>query len=132
MTFRLKTRHALLAAALITAPGAALAQNDVDAQANQVAAEAQDLTQASNDLATTLDQQAADAAIADGENRDRDRDRRGDDDGFPWGLLGLLGLAGLLGMKRRDDDHRRVDRTDYDRTAGTRTGTTTGGTDGRL
>ncbi|CAN5250860.1 hypothetical protein BH24PSE1_BH24PSE1_08610 [soil metagenome] len=130
MTFRLKTRHALLAAAVITAPGAALAQNNVEAQANQVAAEAQDLTQASNDLATTLDQQAADAAIADGEDRDRERDR--DDDDFPWGLLGLLGLAGLLGMKRRDDDHRRVDRTDYDRTAGTRTGTTTGGTDGRL
>ncbi len=126
MTFRLKTRHALLAAALITAPGVALAQNDVDAQANQVAAEAQDLTQASNDLATTLDQQAADGAIADGEDRDRD------DDDFPWGLLGLIGLAGLLGMKRRDDDHKRVDRTDYDRTAGTRTGTTTGGTDGRL
>ncbi|MDQ3482492.1 MAG: WGxxGxxG-CTERM domain-containing protein [Pseudomonadota bacterium] len=131
MTFRLKTRHALLAAALITAPGAALAQNNVEAQANQVAAEAQDLTQASNDLSTTLDQQAAEeAAIADGEDRDRERDR--DDDDFPWGLLGLLGLAGLLGMKRRDDDHRRVDRTDYDRTAGTRTGTTTGGTDGRL
>jgi MYXO-CTERM domain-containing protein len=130
MTFRLKTRHALLAAALITAPGVALAQNDVDAQANQVAAEAQDLTQASNDLATTLDQQAADAAIADGEDRDRERDR--DDDDFPWGLLGLLGLAGLLGLKRRDDDHHRADRTDFDRTAGTRTGTTAGGTDPRL
>ena len=24
-----------------------------------------------------------------------------DDDGFPWGLLGLLGLAGLLRLKRR-------------------------------
>jgi MYXO-CTERM domain-containing protein len=23
-----------------------------------------------------------------------------DNDGFPWGLLGLLGLAGLLGRKR--------------------------------
>lgn len=28
-----------------------------------------------------------------------------DDDGFPWGILGLLGLAGLLGLKKRDDDH---------------------------
>ena len=33
---------------------------------------------------------------------------REDDDGFPWGLLGLLGLAGLLGAKRRDRD-RDVD-----------------------
>jgi MYXO-CTERM domain-containing protein len=32
-----------------------------------------------------------------------------DDDGFPWGLLGLLGLAGLLGRKRNDDV--RNDRT---------------------
>ena len=33
-----------------------------------------------------------------------------DDDGFPWGLLGLFGLAGLLGLKRRDHvdvDNRR-------------------------
>ena len=28
-----------------------------------------------------------------------------EDDGFPWGLLGLLGLAGLLPRKR----HERVD-----------------------
>lgn len=27
-----------------------------------------------------------------------------DDDGFPWGLLGLLGLAGLLPRKRRHHD----------------------------
>lgn len=26
-----------------------------------------------------------------------------EDDGFPWGLLGLLGLAGLIPRKRRDD-----------------------------
>ena len=25
-----------------------------------------------------------------------------EDDGFPWGLLGLLGLAGLLPRKRHD------------------------------
>lgn len=129
MTFRLKTRHALLAAALVAAPGAALAQNDVEGQANQVAAEAQDLQQASDNLTNTVetDQLAADDADAarDGEG-DRDRGRDGDDD-FPWGLLGLLGLAGLLGLKGRDkDDHRR----DYDRTAtGTRT---TADTDRRL
>jgi MYXO-CTERM domain-containing protein len=29
-----------------------------------------------------------------------------DDDGFPWGLLGLLGLAGLIPRKRHD---HRVD-----------------------
>ena len=32
-----------------------------------------------------------------------------EDDGFPWGLLGLLGLAGLLPRKRKqhvDVDHR--------------------------
>ncbi|WP_375427920.1 WGxxGxxG family protein [uncultured Sphingomonas sp.] len=33
----------------------------------------------------------------------QDRSARGDDDGFPWDLLGLLGLAGLLGLRRRDD-----------------------------
>jgi MYXO-CTERM domain-containing protein len=32
-------------------------------------------------------------------------DPQEDDDGFPWGLLGLLGLAGLLPRKR----HERVD-----------------------
>jgi MYXO-CTERM domain-containing protein len=26
-----------------------------------------------------------------------------DDDGFPWGLLGLLGLAGLIPRVRRSD-----------------------------
>ena len=127
MTFKLKTRHALLAAALVTAPAGALAQNDVQAQTNQVAAEAEDLDQAAQELANTTEQQAArDDAAADGEG-DRDGDR--DDKDFPWGLLGLLGLAGLLGLKGRDrDDH--IDRRDYDRTTGTRT--TTGDTDRRL
>jgi hypothetical protein len=32
-----------------------------------------------------------------------------DDDGFPWGLLGLLGLAGLLPRKQKD--HVHVDTT---------------------
>ena len=131
MTFKLKTRHALLAAALVTAPAAALAQ-DVEAQANQVAAEAQDLDQAANELATTIDDQAARDATAGGEgDREGERDR-GDDDGFPWGLLGLLGLAGLLGLKGRDRDrHDHVDRTGYDRTT-TGTRTTAGDTDRRL
>jgi len=30
---------------------------------------------------------------------------QGDDNDFPWDLLGLLGLAGLFGLKRRDRDH---------------------------
>ena len=126
-----KTRQALLAAALLVTPAAALAQNDVTAQANQVAEEAQDLQQASNALATTVaqEQETADRDAARDDGRDRhDRD---EDDGFPWGLLGLLGLAGLLGLKRRDDDHRRhvdVDRRDYDRTTTTGTSTGTRGT----
>ena len=140
MTYKLRTRHALLAAAaLVALPGAALAQNDVEAQANQVAAEAQDLAQASNELANTVDtQQAADEGAAAGEGREGEGDREDrrdrDDKDFPWGLLGLLGLAGLLGLKRRDDHHHHVDR--HDRMGGPGTGTTTGtargGTDTRL
>ena len=128
MTFDLHAKHALLAATLIAAPGAALAQNQVEAQANQVAAEAQDLAQASNELTNTLEaeEQAGDARAADGTG-DRDQD----DDDFPWGLLGLLGLAGLLGLKGRDrDHHHRVDR-DHDRTT-TTGGTRTGGPGARL
>jgi MYXO-CTERM domain-containing protein len=33
-----------------------------------------------------------------------------DDDGFPWGLLGLLGLAGLIPRKRNTDTDNRTDR----------------------
>ena len=32
-----------------------------------------------------------------------DTDR--DDEGFPWGLLGLLGLAGLIPRKHKDTVH---------------------------
>lgn len=38
----------------------------------------------------------------------QERRAEGQDNHFPWDLLGLLGLAGLLGLKRRDDhDNRR-------------------------
>lgn len=33
----------------------------------------------------------------------QERRSEGQDNDFPWDLLGLLGLAGLLGLKRRDD-----------------------------
>ncbi len=33
-----------------------------------------------------------------------------EDDGFPWGLLGLLGLAGLLPRKRKEPQRRYTDR----------------------
>jgi hypothetical protein len=38
----------------------------------------------------------------------QERHSEGEDNDFPWDLLGLLGLAGLLGLRRRDhsDDHR--------------------------
>ena len=35
----------------------------------------------------------------------QERRAEGQDNDFPWDLLGLLGLAGLLGLKRRDRDH---------------------------
>jgi hypothetical protein len=39
------------------------------------------------------------------------RRAEGQDNDFPWDLLGLLGLAGLLGLKRPDDrNDRRSDR----------------------
>lgn len=142
MTFNLKARHVLLVATLLTVPAAGLAQNQVENQANQVAQEAQDLQEASNNLSAAVDaeQQANDDgfATAEGDRAGRE-DRRddGDDDSGKWGLLGLLGLAGLLGLRRRDHDHHHhhVDR-DYDRGT-TRTGTTAGtrgqgGTDNRL
>ena len=34
------------------------------------------------------------------------QERRSENDGFPWDLLGLLGLAGLLGLRQRGTDHR--------------------------
>ena len=124
MIFKLGTKHALVAASLIMAPGVALAQNQVEAQANKVAAEAKDLQQATNTLSATVQNQDGDATAArhDGDDRDRHHDRDDDGDSGKWGLLGLLGLAGLLGLRRRDHDHHHhVDR-DYDRT------TTTAGT----
>ena len=36
----------------------------------------------------------------------QERVAEGQDNDFPWDLLGLLGLAGLLGLKRRDSDGR--------------------------
>ena len=33
----------------------------------------------------------------------QERRSEGQDNKFPWDLLGLLGLAGLLGLRRRDD-----------------------------
>jgi hypothetical protein len=37
----------------------------------------------------------------------QERRSEGQDNDFPWDLLGLLGLAGLLGLKRRDDPNDR-------------------------
>jgi hypothetical protein len=38
----------------------------------------------------------------------QERLAEGQDNDFPWDLLGLLGLAGLLGLRRRNDpDDRR-------------------------
>lgn len=34
-----------------------------------------------------------------------------DDDGFPWGVLGLIGLAGLIPRNKDKDDHRRTTTT---------------------
>jgi len=131
------TKAALLASALLLMPGAALAQNEVSQQANAVADQAEQLEMEANTLSNTIGDEAlaADAADADGDGvADGDRD---DDDGDSgrWGLLGLLGLAGLLGLKRRDDDHVRVDRDNRTTSTGTttRTGTRTGtDTDPRL
>ncbi len=39
----------------------------------------------------------------------QERHSEGQDNDFPWDLLGLLGLAGLLGLRKRDDtDHSRA------------------------
>jgi hypothetical protein len=37
----------------------------------------------------------------------QERRSEGQDNDFPWDLLGLLGLAGLLGLKLRDDPNDR-------------------------
>jgi MYXO-CTERM domain-containing protein len=122
--------HALLAAALLVGvPGAAVAKDQVAAQANKVAAEAKDLQQATNSLdATVANSQDNDRANAKAYDNDKDRDgdrhHDGDDDLGKWGLLGLLGLAGLLGLRRRDHDHVHYDRRDD--LAATRPGSRTG------
>lgn len=133
---------AALIATPIVAPAAALAKDPVEAQANKVAAKAQDLQVATNKLdAEVANAQANDAGAGTAAtDRDRDRDnRRGDRDGDDdangkWGLLGLLGLAGLLGLRRRDNDHQGHvhgnRRDDLDRSARTAPRTGTGmGTD---
>lgn len=38
-------------------------------------------------------------------------EEKGEDKGFPWGLLGLLGLAGLLGMGGRKREETEVRHT---------------------
>ena len=132
-----KNSRLLLAGAMIAVvPGAAMAKDPVAAQANKVAAEAQDLQQASNKLdAEVANAQGSDDTTANRTDNDNDNDGdRGDhDDGHGnWGLLGLLGLAGLLGLRRRDHDHVHYDRRDdLDATrTGRRAGTDT--TDTRL
>ena len=110
MTLASIRKHAVLAAVAIALPSAALAQNEVTEQANQVAETAQELQQEANALNNAVTEEAALAdananldTTADGDLTDDARDGD-DDDGGKWGLLGLLGLAGLLGMKRRDND----------------------------
>lgn len=118
---------ALLAgAALIVTPAAALAQNDVTEQAQEVAEQAEELQAATNTLTQEVaDQRAADTAANAGADGDGDRrDRDDDDDSGKWGWLGLLGLAGLLGLRRRDDHVHHDHRRDHDRS--TTSGTTTG------
>ena len=74
------------AAAFLTIPGVALAQDNVT---NDVAAA---------DTSVADDTLANDIALANTAEPERD------DMAFRWGLLGLLGRAGLLGLKRKDDD----------------------------
>ena len=101
-----KTMMMLLAVAAAQTAGTAAAQNDV---ANDAAAASE--TAVANDMAAANETALANAApvpepmtadpgpppmegsAAAGDGRD--------DDGIPWGLLGLVGLAGLLGRGRR-------------------------------
>lgn len=120
---KLSTRTSTLAAAIALAiPSVALAQDNVSAQANDVAETAQQLEQEANTLSNVVED---DLTIGDeiAGGGDEDRGDRHDKD-FPWGLLGLLGLAGLLGLKGRD--HDRHDH-DHGRTTATadRPGSTT-------
>ena len=40
----------------------------------------------------------------------QERRSEGENDSFPWDLLGLLGLAGLLGLRKRDHHDTTVNR----------------------
>lgn len=118
MNFASIKKQALLAAVAVALPGAALAQNEVTDQANQVAETAQQLEQEAGALDNIVTEEAALADAVANDTLDGDLNDRDDDgDEGKWGLLGLLGLAGLLGMKRRDNDVqvRRDTTVDRDR-----------------
>ena len=53
--------------------------------------------------AASAQQTGNDTSIA---TETQERHAEGQDNDFPWDLLGLLGLAGLLGLRRRDDRDR--------------------------
>jgi MYXO-CTERM domain-containing protein len=119
----LSLRGALASAALLAVAAPALAQDDLAEKAKEVAEQANDVQAQAGALAN----EALNAEAARDSERNGDRDRRdgvdgaaanaaddagdGDDDGDSgkWGLLGLLGLAGLLGLRKRNDQHVRVD-----------------------
>lgn len=120
MTSTLKSGALLWAAALLTVPSVATAQDNVSASSTTVANETlpdpaatdlgNDLGTASNteEMALPVDNALAnDVALAESVRHEEDND-------FPWGLLGLLGLAGLLGRKKHDDVYvdNRTDRRD--------------------
>ena len=104
-----KTTALMIAATMFAAP--ALAQDNL-VTGNTTGADAGTMTNTDPALATNAPTNGlaagpgtapvtTDPAITDpayGEPA-----RGDDDDGFPWGVLGLLGLAGLLGRRRRDN-----------------------------
>ena len=117
-SFRLQA--CLLASVFVLSPASAMAKNTAvnNTDATVVNTSTMDNTSAMGTTAVpTTDVTTNDMAYP---QTVPDREDHGD---FPWGLLGLLGLAGLLGVKRRDDDHVRVDHADrtvpIDRTDGT-------------
>lgn len=59
-------------------------------------------TLAASSSAALAQQTGNDAGVA---TETMERRSEGQDNDFPWDLLGLLGLAGLLGLKRHDHDH---------------------------
>ena len=124
MLLTLKHGRVLCAAALLTFPSVAIAQDNASTLANADAAVANSaiVDPALNDpMATDMgtangmdttampmdDTLANDMALANTVEPERD------DKDFPWGLLGLLGLAGLMGRKKRDIHvDARTDRRD--------------------